>query len=459
MILVNDQPFDTTASSSDETAGATPAAADAITSPADGSVPVAVDEPPAVSPAPARSHTRIAALSIAAAVLLTAGAGAGAWAATAAAGSGATTTAIGGIGGSSTGGSTSGGTGASDGTGTSGGTQGFGQQGFGGQGSQGFGGQGFGPGASGGSSTGSATVDSTEADASQIVGVVTIVSELGYANGESAGTGIVLTSSGRILTNNHVIDGATAVKVTVESTGTTYTADVVGTNATQDVAVLQLQGASGLATATLASSQPAEGDDVTAVGNAEGTGTLTAAEGTVTDLGEQITTQSEGTASGETLNGLIETSADVVSGDSGGPLKNSSGQVVGITTAASSGGSDITGYAIPITTALSVAEQILAGQETDEITIGLPAFLGVSLSDSTSGAVVAGALDGTPAAKAGIAEGDTITAIDGTAVGSADALSTAIGTHEPGDSVKVAWTDSTGTSHAATVVLIDGPAD
>ena len=446
MGTVNDQPFDTASSPADEPAGTTPAAA----SPAH----VGLDEAtPAPAAAPARSHTRIAALSIAAAVLLTTGAGAGAWAATAVAGSSAQTTAVGGLGGSSSGGSTGTG-GTSDGS-TAGGAQGFGQPG-----SQGFGGQGFGPGASGGASGSStATVDSTEATAAQIVGVVTIVSDLGYEDGQSAGTGIVLTSSGRILTNNHVIDGATAIKVTVESTGTTYTADVVGTNATKDIAVLQLQGASGLATATVASSQPAEGDDVTAVGNANGTGTLTAAEGTVTDLDEQITTQAEGTSSGETLDGLIETSADVVSGDSGGPLKNSGGQVVGITTAASSGGADITGYAIPITTALSVAEQILAGQETDEITIGLPAFLGVALDPDSSEAVVSSAIDGTPAADAGLAKGDTITAVGGTAVASRDALSAAIAAHEPGDRVQVSYTDASGDSHTVTVVLTEGPAD
>ena len=441
LVIVNDEPFDTAAFPSDEAAGATPAAAGtAAAAPVEG-------EPAA---APARAHTRIAALSIAAAVLLTGGAGAGAWAATAA-GASATTTAIGG--------SAPGGTTANGGTsgGTSGGAQGFGGQGFGQQGGQGFGGRGFG--GQSGSSSDSATVDSTEATAAQMVGVVTIVSDLGYEDGQSAGTGIVLTSSGRILTNNHVIDGATAVKVTVESTGTAYTAKVVGTNATEDIAVLQLEGASGLATATLASAQPAQGDAVTAVGNAEGTGTLTAAAGTVTDLDQQITTQAEGSSSGETLDGLIETSADVVSGDSGGPLEDGSGRVVGITTAASSGSADITGYAIPITTALSVAEQILNGQETDEITIGLPAFLGVSLSDSSSGAVVQAALEGTPAAEAGLAEGDTITAVDGTAVVSGDALSAAIAAHEPGDRVRIAYTDASGDSHTVTVVLTEGPAD
>ncbi len=430
MTPMNDRPTDVSDSTPDDPAGSTPAEGVA------GSGTPVVVEPAGSAAAPrARAHTRIAALSMAAAVLLTTGAGAGAWAATAA-GTGSATAAIDGAGGSGV-------TSAEDPTG--------GAQGFGPQDPRGFGRQ-------GGSSSATAAVDSTEATAAQIVGVVTIVSDLGYEDGQSAGTGIVLTSSGRILTNDHVIAGATSIEVTVESTGASYAAEVVGTNATKDIAVLQLQDASGLATATTASSQPAEGDAVTAVGNAGGTGTLTAAEGTVTDLDEQITTQAEGASAGETLNGLIETSADVVSGDSGGPLKDSSGRVVGITTAASSGGSDITGYAIPITTALSVAEQILAGRETDEIRIGLPAFLGVSLDDSTDGAVVGGALAGTPAARAGLAAGDVITAVDGTPVPSPDALSTAIASHEPGDRVEIAYTDAAGASQTVTVVLTEGPA-
>ena len=421
--------------------------------------PASVIEAEPVAPRTRSSHSRIAALSIAAAVLLTTGAGAGAWGATALSNAGATTTAVGGTQTAPGGTGTSGGSFGSGSSG-SGSTDGFGAQA--GPGSQGgFGSRGgFGQGS--GSSSGSASIDSSTATATQIQGVVTIVSQLGYQDGESAGTGIVLTSSGRILTNNHVIDGSTSIEVTDEVTGKSYTATVVGTNATKDIAVLQLTGASGLRAATIASTAAAQGDAVTAVGNAEGTGTLTAASGTVTDTDQQITTQSEGSAAGETLDGLIETDADVVSGDSGGPLKNSSGQVVGIDTAASSGSSDITGYAIPITTALSVAEQILAGQDTAEITIGLPAFIGVSLDSTatgTSGAAIAGVLSGTPAATSGLAEGDVITAVDGTTIDSADALSTAIGEHSPGDTVQIAYTDANGASQSTSVTLIAGPAD
>ncbi|WP_375387893.1 S1C family serine protease [uncultured Amnibacterium sp.] len=394
-----------------------------------------------------RKHRRFAALGIAAAVIFTAGAGGGA-AASLALARGTTTTSIDGGTGTQQGGT---------GTGTGQGSGGFGSQnGFGSQG-------GFGSGGQGTSGTGSsAATDATTASSEQIAGLVTIVSQLGYEDGEAAGTGIVLTSGGRILTNNHVIDGATAIQVTDVSTGKSYTAKVVGTNATKDVAVLQLENASGLTTADLATSAAAVGDAVTAVGNANGTGTLSAAEGTVSALDQTITTSSEGSAAGETLDGLIEVDADVVSGDSGGAVENSSGDVIGVTTAASSGTSDITGYAIPIGTAMSIASQIVAGDDTSEITIGLPAFLGVAISadtDATSGAVVGQVLSGTAAAGTDIAAGDVITAIGGTRISSGDELSAAIAKHAAGDSVRVTYTDSAGDSRTVTVTLTEGPAD
>ncbi|HEY8319392.1 MAG TPA: trypsin-like peptidase domain-containing protein [Amnibacterium sp.] len=334
-----------------------------------------------------------------------------------------------------------------------------------------FGGFGFGsgPGSSGGSSSSGgfgsqgSTSDSggTTATAAQQVGVVTIVSDLGYQSGEAAGTGIVLTSSGKILTNNHVIAGSTAIKVTVESTGRTYTANVVGTDASDDVAVLQLKDASGLTTAKLAGTPAAVGDKVTAVGNAGGTGTLSQASGSVTDLDQSITTQAEGSAASEDLTGLIETDAGIVAGDSGGPLENSNGAVVGIDTAASSGTAQVQGYAIPISTAVQIAGAITSGSTSSRITLGYPAFLGIEVDPSASvqGAGVAQALNGTPAASAGITAGDVITAVDGKTVGSASALTALLKSYSPGDSVKVAFTDQSGASHTVTVTLTAGPAN
>ncbi|OIQ81772.1 putative serine protease HhoA precursor [mine drainage metagenome] len=314
-------------------------------------------------------------------------------------------------------------------------------------------------------------LSTTAATATQQVGLVTIVSTLGYQEATSAGTGIVLTSDGTILTNNHVIVGATAIEVTVESTGATYPAQVVGTDATADIAVLRLTGASGLATATIATGGAAVGDAVTAVGNAGGGGSLVAAAGTVTALDATVTTQDEVTGEMVTLGGLLQIDADVVAGDSGGAVLNTSGAVVGMTTAASTGTSNISGYGIAIDRALSIAHTILAGTDTSTTTIGYPAFLGVEAAGqvgrqgatataAVAGALVAGVIDGTPTQRAGLAAGDTITAIGGVAVGSADALSQLLSGYAPGAEVTVTWTSgTTGASQTATVTLIAGPAD
>jgi S1-C subfamily serine protease len=200
---------------------------------------------------------------------------------------------------------------------------------------------------------------------------------------------------------------------------------------------------------------------VTAVGNAEGTGSLVAATGDVTGT-NQTMTASESGASSETLSGLIEFSADVVSGDSGGPVLDSHGQVVGITTAASSGSAQTVAYAIDIDNAMTVVKQIEAGDASGGVVLGYPAFLGVEVSPSglaASGATIAGVVTGTPAASAGLVAGDTITAVDGTAITSAGDLTTAMTQRAPGAKVTITWTSGvTGTSQSATVTLVKGPA-
>ncbi len=280
---------------------------------------------------------------------------------------------------------------------------------------------------------------------------------------QAAGTGMVLTSDGTVLTNNHVVQGATSITVTDETTGKEYRAQVVGTDATHDVAVLKLEDASGLSTVTLDDDgEPATGDAVTDVGNAEGTGNLVAAAGTVTALDQDIQVQSESGTGTESLQGLIQVAADIVSGDSGGPVLDSEGEVVGMATAASSGSAEVTGYAIPITTAKAIADKILAGESSDTITIGLPAFLGVQVGSSgttqTGGVAVAGTVEGSGAAAAGLVAGDTITSLDGTAVASSDALTAAVQSHAVGDRVVVGYTDASGAAKTVTVTLTAGPA-
>ncbi|MBO9058497.1 trypsin-like peptidase domain-containing protein [Curtobacterium flaccumfaciens pv. flaccumfaciens] len=349
------------------------------------------------------------------------------------------------------------GTDGTGGTGSSDGTNGFTVPGDG---------SGSGSGTSGDGSTGTGTTQSpaTAATAADKKGVVTINTVLNYdESSQAAGTGMVLTSDGTILTNNHVIQGATSITVTDETTGKEYKADVVGADATNDVAVLKLQNASGLSTVTLDDDdgEPSTGDTVKDVGNAEGTGNLVAAEGTVTATDQDIQVQSESGTGTESLTGLIEISADIVSGDSGGPVLDSEGEVVGMATAASSGTADVTGYAIPITTAKTIAEKILAGESSSTITIGLPAFLGVEVSNTTGttgGVAVAGTVEGSGAATAGLTAGDTITSIDGTAVTSSDQLTKVVQSHSVGDKVSVRYTDSTGAAKTVTITLTAGPA-
>jgi S1-C subfamily serine protease len=310
-----------------------------------------------------------------------------------------------------------------------------------------------------GSSTAATVAPATEATADQLVGVVDITTVLGYQNGEAAGTGMVLTPDGEILTNNHVVEGATSITVTVLTTGESYPATVVGTDPTDDVAVLLLTGAAGLDALQIDNDTVAVGDDVTAVGNAGGaTDSTSAAAGTVTGLNQSITATDENGQNAEDLTGLIQIAADVQAGDSGGPLYDAEGEVVGMDTAAASTGGQA--YAIPITTALGIAEQIVGGVDNATVHQGRPAFLGVSLlSAGTDGATVAGVVSAGPADTAGLTAGDVLTAVGGTTIAAADDVRTALAGYSPGDPVTVTWTDTTGQSRTATVTLVAGPAD
>jgi S1-C subfamily serine protease len=306
-------------------------------------------------------------------------------------------------------------------------------------------------------------------------GVVVINTNLAYQGSAAAGTGMVLTSSGEVLTNNHVIAGATTIKVVVPKTGHSYTARVLGYARSADVALLQLQGADNLKTVSISSTRPSVGATVTALGNARGTGRISSATGRVTGVGKTITASDEQGAA-EQLTGLIETNAGLEPGDSGGPLVNSRGQVVGMNTAASSGFgfqdvSATDAYAIPIGKALTIAHAITSGKASATVHIGATAFLGVQVQsvdtsgygyggsgESASGALIAGVVSGGPAASAGLAAGDVITAINGRAVSSPAAISAFVLTKKPGSKIRVAWVDQFGANHTASVTLGTGPA-
>ncbi|UDY24620.1 S1C family serine protease [Nocardioides sp. Kera G14] len=340
---------------------------------------------------------------------------------------------------------------------------GYGSGTYGGYGSSGTYGSYGGFGASGSGQSGQstdpgtgATADTTsDATSAQSTGLVEITSTL--SNGTAAGTGMILTSSGVVVTNHHVVEGATSVKVTVVSTGKTYTATYVGGNATTDVAVLKLKDASGLTPVDLSDQAAQTGDTITSVGDANGDGgSLTASPGTVAALDQDITVQDDDGGSSN-LSDLIELNAYIVPGDSGGAVLDSDGDVVGMNVAASSGGTTVEGYAIPIATVETLVDEILDGSTAAGITYGYPGYLGVGLDETSSTAVVAEVADGEAADRAGLEVGDTITSFDGHAVTSASALHDLVAATAPGDRVKVAWTDADGASHSATVTLGTGP--
>jgi S1-C subfamily serine protease len=325
-----------------------------------------------------------------------------------------------------------------------------------------------------GVTSGSKVLTTSQIAAQTDPGLVDIYTTLGYQHARAAGTGMVLTSSGEVLTNNHVINGATSITARDIGNGHTYQAKVVGYDHGHDVAVLQLQGASGLKTVTLGdSASAARGQKVVALGNALGKGgTPAVATGHIASLGASITASDEGAGTSEQLTGLIHHNAGIQPGDSGGPLVNTAGQVIGINTAASQGtqfqGQQTQAFAIPINQAKSVADQIEAGASSATVHIGLTGLLGVQImpSDSAaangvqagSGAVVAGVVPGTPADGAGLAQGDVIVSVDGQSISSPEQLQSALGQHHPGDSVSIGWQDTFGQTHSAAVVLTTGPA-
>jgi len=335
-------------------------------------------------------------------------------------------------------------------------------------------------------------------------GLVIIDTNLQFDSEAAAGTGMVINPNGLVLTNNHVIDGSTKITATVAATGRTYPATVVGYDKTGDIALIQLQNASGLTTVPIGNSSSVKvGNAVVALGNAEGRGSITPTAGEVTGLNQTITASEEGSSSAsETLSGMIQTDADVVPGDSGGPLASSAG-VIGMDTA----GNDVSdqqqapaGFAIPINTALSVARQIAGGHASSTITIGYPPFVGIFVSSGSSsspqaqaqqeeqqqqnggsgsspacytsnadltvpsviapvssGTLIVGTICGSPAASAGMTGGAVITTVNGKAVGSPDDLTGILSRFRPGDTISVTWVSPSGQRSTSSLHLTAGP--
>jgi S1-C subfamily serine protease len=295
--------------------------------------------------------------------------------------------------------------------------------------------------------------------------LVDINTQLGYLNGAAAGTGMVVTPGGEVITNNHVIVGATKITAFDVGNGKTYTARVVGYDRGHDIAVLQLLNASGLKTVTLGNSSSLRvGEHIATIGNAGGAGgTPSAATGQISALGRSITAADSGDGTAEHLQGLIQLNGDLQPGDSGGPLVTSSGVVVGLDTAASSTfvfeSASGAGFAIPIDQVHTIAGSIVNGTVTDQIHLGSTPFLGVTIASRSSarGATVLQVLSGTPAAGTGLASGDVIKAVDGTAVTSPGALTEAILRHQAGSQIQITWQKRSGSQQTAKVTLTSGP--
>ena len=361
----------------------------------------------------------------------------------------------------------------------------------------------------GGSGSSASTLNVADVRKKVDPGLVDISSTLRYNSETAEGTGMILSSTGLVLTNNHVIDGATNVSASlVADAGKKYQARVVGYDDTDDVALLQLVGASGLTTVKFGNSaQVRLGTRVLALGNAEGRGGVTPAQGIINALNRSIQASDEGSGSSENLNHMLQTDAPIQQGDSGGALANNAGQVIGMITAAntstSSQAGGTLGFAIPINSALSIARQIAGGKGSSTVHIGLPGFLGVEVANSgsanprqqasdeeqsgrggvsraghqaacqntnqqlnipasiapaASGALILGVLCGTPAQATGLAPGDVILSVDGQAVTTPGSLSGITDKYHPGVVVSVRWEGIGGARHTTSMRMSSGPA-
>jgi S1-C subfamily serine protease len=313
------------------------------------------------------------------------------------------------------------------------------------------------------------TLDQSLVMGQVVPALVDINTTLTYQGAAGAGTGILLGPNGDVLTNNHVIEGATEITAVSLANSQTYTADVVGFDRSNDIAVIRLRGAPPLPLAAIGtSSNLAVGDPVAAVGNANGTGGPPSyAPGNITQLGASVRASNESGGASRELFDLIRVAAEIRPGDSGGPLVNSAGQVVGVTVAATlnyrmGGVEGREGFAIPIDRAIAIANQIRAGAPSPSVHIGDSAFIGVGIADAPpfggpAGAVVRQVLPDTPAGQVGLRPGDVIVSVDGIPVNSAADLSNIMDQRRPGNTIMLAWIDRTGNPRVMPVLLAKGP--
>lgn len=318
-----------------------------------------------------------------------------------------------------------------------------------------------------------AAIDATRLAAAIGPAVVNINTRLDSleGGGRAAGTGMIISRTGEIVTNNHVVQGADTVTVTIRGRGT-HPAAVIGTDPAADIAVLKVSGLAGLPVVRFGNSaRIAAGNQVLAIGNALGLGgSPTVSQGIISATGRSITATDQTGSNPERLHGLLQTDAPIAPGNSGGPLVDAAGTVIGMDTAAASAGTGASlGFAIPANTIRAVAGAITAHNNAPGLIFGRRPFLGVEIVNSSQaanaaspfgplggfgspfgpgpaaatpgrgrGALVAAVDPGSPAARAGITSGDVITAIGGHPTPTTAALSRQLGAHRPGQEVSIA---------------------
>lgn len=279
--------------------------------------------------------------------------------------------------------------------------------------------------------------------------VVSIIVE-GRSMSTSAGTGMIITADGYILTNKHVIGDARSITVITDNNNTYENVKLVGTDPVDDVAILKINNAADLPTVTLGDSKSIIiGQQVIAIGNALGQYQNTITSGIISGLGRSLTAYSSDYSMSEQLSDMIQTDAAINSGNSGGPLVNAAGEVIGINTAVSTEGSNL-GFAIPISSIKGLIKSVIekgyitrsyAGVRYLNITpdiaaeYDLPVTSGAYLfTDSSSTPAV---IEGSPAAEAGLESGDIITKVNGISIGRSGSLSSLLGEYTPGDTVQL----------------------
>ena len=271
---------------------------------------------------------------------------------------------------------------------------------------------------------------------------------------EDQGTGMIITPSGQVITNNHVIAGATSITVTLWGATKPMPATLVDTDPTNDIALLQITGASNLPTVSYGDSDDVQvGDGVVAIGNALGlsAGSPTVTQGIISATGRTVQASDASGTVTETLTNMFQTDAAINPGNSGGPLVDSSGKVIGMNTAVASSGTSQAqniGFAIPANKISQLLPKLRAKSISNATQNG-SGYLGVFIETLTpelrsaynfvpsEGAVVTEVTSGSPADVAGIEQGDVIVSINGRAVTSADQLTTTIQDDTPGTMVTI----------------------